>query len=245
MKYNLLFILVLLLASLACSMTDILPAEATATPVPPPTATLAPPATEPETASPITENENGWQTFTQNEFNFSISLPENWMLLDLTSSDLEELLSDVTNANPDFGDVFSSESLQAQAAAGIKLMALDLSTLSTESGSSMSVVASELPVTMSLSNITELNITQLKALLGEDVAITQETVNANGMEMTKLTYQTPFNDPSGVSFILHYMQMIAIHGKMQYVLTFTSTPETYQEQEAAFDEIVNTFQVLE
>ncbi len=198
---------VIFLAVIACSTGGILSPEPSATPAPSPTPTLAPTATPEPTLTPtptlipapteitpaytITTTDDGWQYYLSHEFNFSLLLPPDWAVLDLSAEDLETLISAASEQNPALDSFFSSDAVKSMAAAGIKLLAVDLNVTAMASGSAtnLNVAVSDLPMDISLDQYIELTILQVKNIFGEDIPVTQEKTTLAGLDAGKVTYK--------------------------------------------------------
>ncbi len=216
----------------------------TPTPTETPTQTLTP---EPQTGYSITELENGWQLYQNFEMDFSLTLPPNWAVLDLTADDFQLALEEVVKNNPEMDDFLSSDYLANLVAVGIKLIAMDTSyeSLSSGSATNLNFLILDLPFQIPLDDYIKLNIDQLKNMLGEDLTISQETVKIIGQDAVRLAYTTELASLFGEQIQVYYLQYYLLIGKTQYVLTFTTTGEQFEEYEPLFDQIAQTLQLGE
>lgn len=259
-------LIVLLATTLACSSVGIFSQPPTATPIPPtptelptatpmptptstpnPTATPTPPAaaSEEDTVYIITEREDGWQTYENFEYGFSLDLPPNWVVLDMTSDNLSELFEFAIETNPDFGEFFTPEMLTSLMNSGVKLYALDggIDGFATGMASNLNFLLSELPISLSLDDYIELNIAQLTSMFGEDLQLEEERMTIDGIDAAKFSYVIALNNPDGESVQVHYEQYLFLIGKMQYVLTCVSADATYTQNSILFGQIIDSLKI--
>ncbi|MEA1976378.1 MAG: hypothetical protein U9N80_00600, partial [Chloroflexota bacterium] len=231
----------------------------TMTPTEKPTLTPAPTSTKIPTISPtqaakdevksfsIETLDDGSSHYAYQEAGFSVSLPNNWEHLDLSATDLDQILAYAKETNPQLGDIYSSTYLRSLAAAGIKFMAVDTSVDSLSAGipTSMNILVSDLPIDISLDDYVEINIQQLRTMLGENLLITQERVPVSITEAEKITYELEMNDVFGKSHIVVFNQFLMLQGKTQYVLTFGTVKEYSDVNKVVFSDIVQSFEITQ
>lgn len=212
-----------------------------------PTATSSPISIEEEKAYSVTAGEDGWQTYLYKEDGFSISLPPQWSNLDLGADDLDEMLSLFGDVNPGFEKFISSEYIRNLAASGIKLMALETSPESLDSGmmTNVNVLVLDLPMDVAFDDYVELSVIQLKNQFGETLALSQERQLLGKAEAEKIEYQMEINNVFGQPVNVIYQQYLMLDGRTQYVMTFTSTENQFTQNEEILTEIAQSFELVE
>jgi len=221
------------------------PPTATSTVTPGPTASPLP--AEEAKAYSMSVREDGWQTYLYQDFGFAISLPPTWTHLDLSTDDFDALLNYASETNPELETILSSDYLRNLAASGIKLMAVDTSVDSLASGSAtnLNVLMADLPFEIPFDNYVEITIQQLKTMLGEDIEVTREKIVVGEIEGEMLEYKAALNNAFGEAQNIAFRQYLLMKGKTQYVLTFTSIEERYLENAPLFEEIFDSFEIIE
>ncbi len=229
----------------------------TITPTQKPTITSVPTSTKNPTLTPspvITDEvksftvetlNDGYSQYSYKDAGFSVSLPLNWEHLDISADDLDQILSYANETNPQLGDIYSSTYLRSLAAAGIKFMAVDTSVDSLSAGipTSVNILVSGLPIEISFDDYVEINILQLRNMLGENLLILHERVPISNLEAEKITYELEINDVFGKSHIVVFNQFLMLQGKTQYVLTFGTVKELFGANKAIIADIVQSFEL--
>jgi hypothetical protein len=241
--------------TMAAQPTETAPLPPTKTPTntPVPTSTNVPtlppaPTIADEVKSFTVENlDDGFLHYSYKDAGFTVSLPDNWEHLDISADDLDLILSYAKETNPQLGDIYSSAYLRSLAAAGIKFMAIDTSVDSLSAGipTSVNILVSDLPIEISLDDYVEINLRQLRTMLGEDLPMRQERIRISNTEAEKITYELEMNDVFGKSHIVVFTQFLMLQGKTQYVLTFGTVKEFSGANEAVFSEIVQSFEITQ
>ena len=91
----------------------------------------------------------------------------------------------------------------------------------------------------------EINIQQLRSMLGENLLITQERIQISNTEAEKITYELEMNDVFGKSHTVVFTQFLMLQGKTQYVLTFGTVKEFSSANKAVFSDIVQSFEITQ
>ncbi len=212
-----------------------------------PTLTHTPAATDEVKSFTVETLDDGYSHYSYKDAGFSVSLPHNWEHLDLSADDLDQILSYANETNPQLGDIYSSAYLRSLAAAGIKFMAIDTSVDSLSAGipTSVNILVSDLPIEIAFDDYVEINIQQLRTMLGENLLITQERVPISFTEAEKITYELEMNDVFGKSHIVVFNQFLILQGKTQYVLTFGTVKEYSDVNKSVFSDIVHSFEITQ
>ena len=189
--------------------------------------------------------DDGYSHYSYNDAGFSVSLPHNWEHLDISADDLDRIMSYANETNPQLGEIYSSTYLRSLASAGIKFMAVDTSVDSLSAGipTSVNILVSGLPIELSFDDYIEINILQLRNMLGENLLILQERVPISNLEAAKITYELELNNVFGKSHIVVFNQFLMLQGKTQYVLTFGTFKELFGGNKAVITDIVQSFEL--
>ena len=231
-----------------------LPPTLTYTPIPPtstptPTLTLTPTLVPTPTEIPqpysIGVGENSWQKYINHRYRFSISLPPNWAVIDLSAEDFEEMVSVTLEQNPQIGSIYTMDVFKTLVTSGVKLMSIEVDEDATSSGltTNLTLVVLDLPYEIALDEYIEYSVLELKNILGEDLEISQELVEFGGMPAGKLVYELKFNDLSGQPQVLAYEQILMLKGTTQYVLTFTSSKGNIANLTDTYNLIFDSFEL--
>jgi len=223
-------------------------AEPTQTPAATNTPTLLPTAIVTEEVKSFTVEAlgDGWARYTYQELGFLISLPPNWAHLDLTADDLGEILSYANENNQQLGDVYSSTYLRDSAAAGIKFMAVDSSVASLSAGipTSINILIADLPFDISLDDYVEINIQQIRNMMGENMLIQQERMEISNTEAEKISYEAVMNDVFGNPHLMALNQYLILVGRTQYVITLGTLREFSDVNQTIFFNILQSFEFV-
>lgn len=219
---------------------------------PTPSPTLAPtetPAPEPLTGEEslvITELENGWSRYEVSEGGFAISLPPDWRHLDLTQESFDDILEAAGENNPALETFLSSGSVRNLVAAGLKFMALDLrsESLSANTITNVNVLTIELPVEIPLETLLEASIQQTQQLF-QGANYQQDILQIGDLEAGLLTYEAELVDVAGESQSTAFHQYLILVGQTQYVITFTGPLDLYESDVPLFEEIAESFVLIE
>jgi hypothetical protein len=223
------------------------PPTITSTPVPPtitPSPTLEPIPTEGPPPYSISMSEDGWQNYTNHVYRFSLLLPPDWAVLDLSANDFEAFISFMTEKNPQLGSLYTTEYFENLAVSGVKLLAIEMDIEAMKVGfiSNVNLLVLDLPFDMTLDDYLELNVLQMKNTFGEDLEITQEEAVLGGIPAGKLSYELELNNIYGESQVVAFQQYLMLKGLTQYVLTITAAKERTADLTEYFNIISNSFE---
>lgn len=210
----------------------------TSEPTPIPTATSTP-----ESFIKSIDETTGWDHYDYYQDGFAISIPPSWVAFNLKAEDFATMLDLVGDTNPELADIYNSQVIQNMVASGIKFMAVDASQESLGAGNAtnMNILISNLPMDISLQDYIDLNISQLKQILGEDLQITEKTVSISGMEAVQFSYGTLMNDIQGNPQEVQFIQYIILDGRTQVILTFNISKDLYPANIKLIEDIAQSF----
>lgn len=213
----------------------------TSEPTPIPTATLSP-----ESFIKSIDETTGWDHYDYYQDGFAISIPPSWVAFNLKAEDFAMMLDLVRETNPEIADIYNSQVIQNMVASGIKFMAIDASQESMGAGNAtnMNLLISNLPMEIALQDYIDLNIAQLKQILGENLQIAEKTVNVSGIEAVQLSYSTFMNDIQGNPQEVQFIQYLLLDGRTQVVLTFNISKTLYPANIKLIEDIAQSFDYM-
>ncbi|GAB4579965.1 MAG: hypothetical protein Fur0022_27040 [Anaerolineales bacterium] len=249
-------------ATIAAAVQATQAAQPTATPTPSPAPTQTPlptetpPPTEPPTLTPLPTGavtaEAAIADWTRYDFwadGFSISLPNFWQPITTDQATMDNIMNAAGENNANIQAMFSSEYMQALVSQGIKLMALDTSreSLLSDAPTNFNLLSVELPINVDLDTLIDATLGQLEQMfsLSEPLERERVTLGADQLEAERLIYVVDQVNVIGQPITARLVQYIILDGKMQYVLTFSSNAEELDAPLPIFDEIAQTFDLIE
>lgn len=225
------FALTLAVALAACGSGTATPG-ATATGMPAPTPSPSPtPAPTPSATTP-----SGWDRIDIPDKGFSVALPPDWQSFDLSSGDLEQVLS-VLDSDPQLQDM--KPQIQQMMASGGALFAVSADTAGMQAGflTNMNVIVQEGSAPLSL--VVASAVSSLKQTL--DVEVEQETVSLPAGPGARLSYEPTI----GSIGTYHVTQYIVASDDNVYIVSFARlTGSQAEAKDAQFAAIMETFALL-
>lgn len=224
----------------------------TPTPTPTPTDTPTPEPTPTETATAVPPFdpggfdtavwENGWTQYTLADAGFSVALPPNWLAFRPDPTFLAGIMGEVGAQNEGVLRMLSSDTMQAMAAGGIRLMALDLDpdVIALTTPTSLNILALELPVQLPFDSWLSINEAQVQSM-AEAGSFSVDEVTIAGRSAARFTYTTQLVNVLGQQDQVYLQQYLLLDGKKGYVLTFAAQAGIAEEYTDLFAEIAETF----
>jgi len=203
------------------------PTEATATPVEPTVTPVEPTPTPVEAAVP-----EGWERHTMARF--QIDLPQTWDAWDPTQETLDTIVQELGSLNPEFAALFE----QTATTAPVEFLAID--TESVEFLDNLNIIRYEgsVPPTVPVA-IAELE--GYYADLGVTVLATDSDLTIGGEEAGSIQISItlgPYETREVQYFVL-------LQPNLMYILTFSAGPENFDALEPLFEQMAESFRVLE
>lgn len=224
----------------------------TDTPTPPATATAAPTDTPEATATAVsnmirTPLDDGGTLFELPEEGFSIALPDRWEVFDLGNDDIAAMFDAMGGQNEGLELFFSNANVQNLVAVGMKLYAINLeaASLSNASPASINILKQDLPISFTLSEYAEINVTQIEQIFTLTSDLQQETVMLGDLEAVKLTYSVELVNPLGVEIENLNVQYLLLADQTAYVITVAMATDLAEELLAPAVEAAETFRLIE
>jgi hypothetical protein len=175
----------------------------------------------------ITTTENGWQDYQNLRFHFSVSLPPDWVVLDMSADEIEVQLTEGIQNYPELETIAKNNALQLSTEE-LKLFAMEVDfdiLPDIKSFANINVMVTEIPASLTFDEVAAGNIDALKTIFGEDVNITQREVLIGDLETFMFEYETEWDDTSGQPFHLLTRHYIVVRNQKQYMFTFTDKDE--------------------
>lgn len=231
---------------------------ATNTPTPEPTETPLPTDTptptetpEPtETATPAssleqTELDNGDILYVDTEVGYSITLPSEWLVFDLSSDDFSRMLGMVAGQNESLS-FFSEEYAQTLAASGMKFYAVqgDAESLSNPVPISINVLRQETDFGLDLEDFVALNVGQFESIFDLTSEIEQTSLMLGNDESIRLSYTMNLVTAVGIETEVLNTQYLIISGGKIYIVTVGMGIELAGEYLEPSRAIAETFQLV-
>jgi hypothetical protein len=224
------------------------PVPATDTPIPPtdtpvpPTETPAAPVATPEPLEEVAESNiiersvdgGGITEYTVVDSGYVISLPDGWTVLDLSAENFDEMLQVVGEQNEGIGSQLSSDFLRGLLAAGMSFYAINMAPEFSDgyTPANINVLKQELPISLTLDQIVDVNVQQLPALVDVVGDVEVELVDLNGVRAYQLNYVANLNDVYGQAITNRNVQYLMLNDSDLVVLT-VALPESVADDQLA------------
>jgi hypothetical protein len=194
------------------------------------TATTTEATTTTEAQRPEVEVPEGWQLIEGD--GVLMGVPESWTALDLEEGDLEELLDEIIEANPDLDSALTGQ-VRGLIGRGAVLFAVDFGLTDYADNANVIRVPGRAPSDPAM---LESTATAGIGMLGGEVIGTR-TVSLPAGEALRVEYEVPFGMPDGTSIDVRGVQHYIL-ADASYVLTVSqSTPDVGD----LADQIADTF----
>lgn len=237
-------------------------AAPTSTPIPTntptPTATATPTATQTPTLTPAETSisvsglsastlENGWILYESQADGFAIALPAEWLQVELNAEAFDDALAMTDELNPQFGNLFTSDTLRSLIASGIKFYGLDPSVEAINLGlpASINVLILDLGLELPLDTVVALNLQDLEGLAYPDIPFDNQRITISNIEAEELNYASEFVGLGGELILMMIRQFLLVDGSTQYVITLGAPLELADIYSATFQEIGSSFRIID
>jgi hypothetical protein len=255
-----LLVAILALATLACQGGAGLGPLATETPTPTltftPSPTFTPNPTATETLLPtplptgaITEEQSDGSTlFTDYDNNFQFSIPEAWLVIPLSSADLNDILAGLSEENPELKEIAATFAQLDPDVIRVMAMNKDMKYSVDGFSTNLTVTAIEdkLMSAMPMDFVTGAVEESLKQ--GGATIVPNETLaadNANGVEVGVLEFQKTTPTATGASVQAHSKLLIFNAGAKMIMIQLTAPKQLAGEILPTLDQILDTIRLLD
>lgn len=212
------------------------------TPVPVPTAT--PTATPSPTLRPTpTPSPSGPVRYDRSGDGYALSLPASWLVLDLSAGDLDALVTQLGQTQPQLAG-FLRAYLGLTGGRGFSLLGLDLAPERLTGGLPPNVnVVVQPSLGLSLDFFAQITVGALQRLPGISGPVQQERVALPAGEAFKASYGVSAGPPGAEvrTAVVHYL---IVSGGRAYVVTFTTREEDLARDSPVFDAIVRSLELV-
>ncbi|MBS1248940.1 MAG: hypothetical protein MAG431_00510 [Chloroflexi bacterium] len=214
-------------------------------PTPTPTFTVTPTPTQDVGALDITTDETGWTRYTFPQQEWGISAPPDWVYFDLYADDYDQMLSEIATTNPSLAERYTPTMLEEIVASGVRFLVADGETAESDVVTNLNIVISDLAVELDFDAYVEESIQQLQETFSEETQITQTRSLVGGTEAAELIYEAAVTNADGAPLEIVYTQYLLLHEDTEYVLTFTTPKDLFEEKYPLFSESAQSFAIKE
>lgn len=244
-----LFTLFSLVITLACTVSSLpfsLPFISTTTPTPTNTATATPTATPTETPTPpptgvqLIEQNDGTTLVEDYDNQYSLVLPEKWVVFALSNEDLSESLNAFVEANPDFAD--SAEAFESLDPQTVRIVALYADSEHIYQGSAPNVVI----LAFEDATLASLPLDFITAMMEDSLAqegftvfptTSYSEVNSDGTQTTIVDVESDINSVQGGSMTIHG-RYIFFQSNGKLLIVNLTTPDVFTDEMMAVAEAI-------
>jgi hypothetical protein len=180
-----------------------------------------------------------WTLYTLEDDNIALSIPPGWMKFDLSEDNLDAILGETMDANPEFGGSMSDQ-IRTMTAKGIKFYAFDLHSpeLTTGYPANVNLIRTARPKGLKLDDLME----QMESLLEKQLGVkldsplqSERMTTLGGQKLGRIQYSTSFNMPNGSSVSFTMVQYLAFTDSDYYVLSAGASLSSFEDYEDTFD----------
>jgi len=222
-----------------------IPAATTSAPLPTvaaPTATAEPtqslePAKPPSSPSPPT---SAWVTYDVPAERLSMALPHDWQRIEMDPATLQAVMDVWHDRDPQVAAIL--EQAKGLIEQGIVFWGIDLSPTALAAGyvANVNVLKSALPVTMSLSVLSQVSAAELENLEAVVSAVTRERVQLPAGEAETLRYQMRVPDVQGETLTVDAFQCLLVDDGMVYTVSLVSKAGGPEDYQAIFEQMLES-----
>lgn len=186
--------------------------------------------------------EQEWQTFARPADGFTIDLPATWRSIEMSGSELERALMEISKLNPDLRNFVEAADLPN---AGLLFFAIDLQSDVDEVRfvTNVNVLIEELPPGISLETYIDAARQQMEPLDSVTAFKSQKIELADGRPAGRLDYHMGVDSSSKLTMAI--TQIFAISSKGAVVFTFSTVPQLSAEYRRDFDGMIQRLRVLD
>lgn len=191
--------------------------------------------------------ENGWTFYQAPDAGFAISLPPEWLRIGLSPAALEDVLTIVGEQNPQLQELLTNETLSRLVAGGLVFYALDASLESLSAGfpTTINVLKVDLGLEVPLDFYVSVNLVQVEKIADPEVPITHERVTLTNLEAEEIKYAAEYVNAAGEPVPVMLTQYLALEGGTAYIVTLATPTELADNYSTVFEQIGQSFQLLE
>jgi hypothetical protein len=187
--------------------------------------------------APSVEAPNGFQVFSNDEEQFALALPESMEVIDLSASDVDSIIDNLTSANPSLAAL--GPQIRAAVAQGGKLFAIDQSKAGSGFADNINIIASPGEVDVTNAGARSQLEQQLGSIGGTNIQF--DTTNEHGRDILTVSYEATVNTADGTPKTFFGRQAYVPAAGQLWVITLS----TGEKDTTVFDTVVRTFDVNE
>ncbi len=197
------------------------------------------------TAAPTPTLDPAWTLHESEADGFAIALPTEWRPIELDAKTLDASLEAAVGQSPELKFMLEGQARNL-IASGVKFFAFDLGAESIESGMTTNVNIIKIPLgaEVALDFYVDLNLGQLEGLSSVEKPVLHKRVKVMAGDAEQLRYGMTVNTPNG-NLTLALTQYLVIVGEDAYVITLTTSADQAEGYSAVFEQIGQSFRVME
>lgn len=221
----------------------------TRTPTPaPPTATSIPPTETPIPPTPtvLPTVAPDWDRYMLRTAGFVISLPRSWQKIDVDKAEWEAREAAVLKKFPDLPTMIEGQAREERHT-DTKLRALDATELARQAGvyPELNLVKIPLVEEIPLERFIEWSQKRSDVLLDREYLVSHRMVEVGGREALEMQYDVSQAFPNNKYLRVRAMRYVWVKDKNAYVLTLAAPARLREQYEPMFEQIGETFHIVE
>jgi hypothetical protein len=187
----------------------------------------------------------GWTLYEVEEEGYALALPPNWEQIDVDPEQLEASIGTLTEQNPELAGFLEGQAAN-MAAQGISFFGFDLSpeTLSSDFMTNINIIVDTLDMDVSMDFLLEQTVPMLESLFELEQEVDQQVVTLSAGEAGRLQYGFNMAGANGPVDVV-FTQYIFLIERSMYTLTFSTKSDEIQARESVFEQIADTFQLID
>jgi len=219
-------IVLLFLAGVGCNKRSALPSAPGMKAMPVPRATA----------------EKGWPLYEVPAEQFALTLPPDWIHLEVNPLTVDDMLKKMVANNPEMVGV--GDTIRQQVKAGVKFLGFEKQAIGKRFATNVSVIKLALPPGATLDAVADSSIQQIRTLCKPTGAIDRERKTTPHLEAERIRFNPQMAGPDGRQLSLTTFQHYYVTEKDYFVLTFTTTANRADQDADVANSIGDSFRVL-
>jgi hypothetical protein len=185
---------------------------------------------------------NGWPLYEVPDEGFAIALPADWVGMQANPQSFDGMIRQMAANNPGLANY--ADTMRQQVKAGIKFFGLDKEAAATGRGTNAVVMRLGLPSGMTLKDIVDLNVEQMKGAFKMVGPLNRERKTTRDGECERLVFTVQINGPAGQAAAVTQTQYYYVSKTDYYVVGVTTAPENAGPLAGTVTGICESFRLL-
>lgn len=199
--------------------------------------------TTPEGAQPAPEAEEEWPVFKFPQEGYSISLPLLWRTFDMNPATFATTYEDTFRQNPQLRDTLLYLR-KNHVGSDVKLFAIDGGTMKTNFTTNLNVMHTRESRETTLDEVMKKNLKELETTSVVSKPITHSRIKMQAGEGERIHFKLSITLPNGRWARVDSTSFVYVSGRDQFTITLVTLPERYEQSEAIFNRIGQSFQTI-